>query len=206
MSQSDGHISFRRGSGGTIQPSSEKINLGRSLLFLQGPVYTFRIRGPTKCTQDPARKVKSCRAIHRPGNYICRQASGKFSVRRHGWLPTTSSSLRTGGDCIAFLPGIHSNSIDFFILAMYHVSEYDDDRRFEKGYHDNFPCFSCTRSSSQEELWPLLSLRNSKAQNKILSFYPNGCTNSVHRTGNGGSGKINLGRSLLFSQGPGYTW
>jgi hypothetical protein len=28
----------------------------------------------------------------------------------------------------------------------------------------------------------------------------------VHLTGNGGSGKINLGRSFLFWQGPGYTW
>jgi hypothetical protein len=52
MSQSDGHISFRRGSGGTIQPSSEKINLGRSLLFLQGPVYAAGIRVPAKCTHD----------------------------------------------------------------------------------------------------------------------------------------------------------
>jgi hypothetical protein len=52
--------------GGTIQPSSGKINLGRSLLFLQGPVYTIRIRTLPNVPGTPARKVNLYRDLFSP--------------------------------------------------------------------------------------------------------------------------------------------
>jgi hypothetical protein len=43
-----------------------KINLDRSVLFSQGPVYTFRSRVPAKCTQNLARKVNFYRDLFSP--------------------------------------------------------------------------------------------------------------------------------------------
>jgi hypothetical protein len=62
-----------------------KINLGRSLLFLQGPVYTFRIRVPAKCTQDPVRKVNFYRDLFSPEPPLC--------VRWPDFVPTGIESL-----------------------------------------------------------------------------------------------------------------